>query len=523
MEIIKARDLLTFPSGDNSSDSLIDGIQWNLTTLRQWNYTYYSNQTFSNGSLCFLVFEPYTPRLLENGTFLNSTTCYSAIRPIGARSKIGLVFACLFALSIVLTLVNLRKHGKLFLPAEKRFRAIGRRWQWYWMLVVAGCALVSCVSNVDVDRYYLPELPILLSSFFWFLMLPTTMCVVWESVRHWGSWQERQMVDHSPFVLAQDDRRSRVEFWLPLLFYFFVCMNFFMVAPRSWTSIELQRDPQQQSLNAEPTATDLRFRLAAFLLLGSWLTAVFSLWHSLKHYKPRNRGIVNWGLGVVRYTPKKFLFTLPLSLAMIGYEAACAFDFSISPLKLDTRLPLMYGLGWTPIAATLLTYEAAGYADPNEDRELTRQRRVRGAQIDAEMGITRKPHWWSRRSDHAPRTLQDRITPNAAEVGGGGTATTWNVEGDIEMGNLPVSREPEVVRLAGDMDMDMGGAQVAAGLLSPASIETQQTQARPTGLPRADGGSLDVLGSRVGEMTGGSDRAGSDATPLQTTRSMLDV
>ena len=92
------------------------------------------------------------------------------------------------------------------------------------MLAVAAFALISGVTDVDVDRYYLPELPIVLANFFWFLMLPATMAVVWESVRHWGSWQERQMVDPNPFLLRQDDRRSKVEFYLPLVFYFFFWM-----------------------------------------------------------------------------------------------------------------------------------------------------------------------------------------------------------------------------------------------------------------------------------------------------------
>jgi hypothetical protein len=214
------RDLLPFPQGDNSSDTFIEGVHYNLTTLNYWNYTYYSNGTFSNGSLCFLLFEPYTPHLLQNGTFLNSTSCYSAISHVGPRSITGLAFACLFALSIMFTFINLRKHGRLFLPTEKRFRAIGRRWQWYWMLIVAAFGIISSITGVDIDRYYLPELPIILSNFFFFLMLPSAMAVVWESVRHWGSWQERQMVDPNPFVLRQDDRRSKVEFYLPLVFYF---------------------------------------------------------------------------------------------------------------------------------------------------------------------------------------------------------------------------------------------------------------------------------------------------------------
>ena len=224
MGLVNIRDLLAFPQGDNSSDTLIGGIHWNLTTLQYWNYTYYSNGTFSNGSLCFVLFEPYTPYLLANGTFLNSTSCYSPINALGTRSKIGLFFACFFAASVMFTFINLRKHGRLFLPKEKRFRAIGRRWQWYWMLAVAALGMISAFAGIDVDRYYLPQLPIVLANFFWFLMLPTTICAVWEGVRHWGSWQERQMIDPNPFLLKQDDRRSRVEFWLPLVFYFFAWM-----------------------------------------------------------------------------------------------------------------------------------------------------------------------------------------------------------------------------------------------------------------------------------------------------------
>jgi len=212
---------LPFPPGDNSSFTNLLGTQFNKTALEFNNYTYYSNRTISNGSRCYLLWEPYTPILLMNGTFQNSTTCYSSINPPGTRSKLGLFYVCAFALSIMFTFINLRKHGRLFLPTQKRFRAVGRRWQWYWMLWVAGCAMISGISNVDVDRYYLPELPIVLSVFFWFLMLPGMMAIVWESVRHWGSWQERQKIDPNPFMLKQDDRRGKTEFYLPLIFYLF--------------------------------------------------------------------------------------------------------------------------------------------------------------------------------------------------------------------------------------------------------------------------------------------------------------
>jgi hypothetical protein len=35
-----------------------------------------------------------------------------------------------------------------------------------------------------------------------------------------GSWQERQIVDENPFSLPQDDKRGKVEFYMPLVFYF---------------------------------------------------------------------------------------------------------------------------------------------------------------------------------------------------------------------------------------------------------------------------------------------------------------
>ncbi len=209
MPIIDARDIIAFPNGDNSSDTVIGGVHFNLTTLDHWNYTYYSNGTLSNGTWCILTFDPYTPALVRpNGSFVNVTWCYYPVNPVGLRAGVGIGFAVAFGLSIMLSLVNLSKHGKLYLPTEKRFWPIGRRWQWYWSLFVAAMGLISLLTNVDVDRYYLPELPIVLNVFFWFLMQQGAMAMTWEAVRHWGSWKERQFIDPNPFALRQDDRRG---------------------------------------------------------------------------------------------------------------------------------------------------------------------------------------------------------------------------------------------------------------------------------------------------------------------------
>ncbi len=220
MPLFDARDILAFPSGDNSSDTVIGNVHLNLTTLDHWNYTLYSNGTLSNGSWCLLTFSPYTPvYVLPNGTFLNVTWCWSPTEPIGVRGGVAIGYALLFGVALVLTLVNLTKHGKLHLPAEKRFFPIGRRWQWYWASWVSATALISLLTCVDVDRYFLPELPIVLTSFFWYLMQMGAIAVVWEAVRHWGSWMERQFIDPDPFALRDDDSRSKIEFYLPLLFY----------------------------------------------------------------------------------------------------------------------------------------------------------------------------------------------------------------------------------------------------------------------------------------------------------------
>ena len=182
---LMSREILAFPDNENSTGTLFGGVHWNLTTLRYWSYSYFSNGTISNGSRCFLVFEPYTPvGFLPNGSFINGSSCYSPIKPLADRSIVGLVFGVLFATSIMVTFVNLRKHGRQLLPSQKRFRAVGRRWQWYWMLAAGAFGLISSIVDIDVDRYYLPGLPLALAGFFWYLMLSSIMAAVWESVRH---------------------------------------------------------------------------------------------------------------------------------------------------------------------------------------------------------------------------------------------------------------------------------------------------------------------------------------------------
>ena len=164
---------------------MVNGPHFHRPTLDHWNYTLYSNGTLSNGSHCWLVFDQYQPVLLANGTVVNATSCYSPINRIRGRGAFGIAFGALFALSVLFTLINLRKHGRMFLPDEKRWKIVGRRWQWYWMLFLTACGIISAITGVDVDRDYLQSTALILQSFFYSLMMPALLACVWESVRHW--------------------------------------------------------------------------------------------------------------------------------------------------------------------------------------------------------------------------------------------------------------------------------------------------------------------------------------------------
>jgi Protein of unknown function (DUF2434) len=308
-----------------------------------------------------------------------------------------------------------------------------------------------------------------------------------------------------------------------------------MLIPRAWTPIEEQRSVDQTADVAEPAATDVRFKVAAFFLFLSWLVVCFSLRHSIHHYKPRNRGLFNSFIGFFRYTPIKFLLTIPLSLVMIGYEVAIAFDFSFSPLRLGVNPAWVYGLGWTPIALIILIHEIAGIIYPNEDTELIRQRRMRGAEIDQEMGFVKKPRWWSRLHGDHNLSVHETVSRNIQGGVGGGAATARNIERSIEMGILPMRRPTE--HAEGESSKYEAPDAIWSGsspLLptSPSMLEglslPVDTRASQYSDDRGRPGAGSVAGPTT-ERTGTSERSASTVSgttlniPPQQIRSMLDV
>lgn len=387
------RDAIPFASlpSTNASDVVINGLHFNRTALALYNYTYYTNHTLSNASRCYLVFDHFKPAMFANGSWANATSCYIPYYGIAARGQASIAFGVVFGISIMFTLINLRKHGKLYLREDKRFRVIGRRWQWYWMLFVAACGMISCFTGVDVDRYYLQQIPIMLQCFFFVLMVPGALAMVWECTRHWGSWQERQIIERDLYAFRTDDRRSKVEFYLPLVFYAFAWLTFFMTIPRSWTPLQKQHTPEQKEHIARPAATSPREKAGAILAIIAFGVICYSLSHSLKHYKPAPSRLRS-----LKTTPPKILIALVLLAIRLVYNLAAAWIWDISLFNADVPVVWPYGLGYAPVLLILILFEVAGFLEENEDKRIIAQRRARGQTHDRELGIVMKPSWWNR-------------------------------------------------------------------------------------------------------------------------------
>ena len=424
---------LPFPVGDNSSDTIIDTIHLNLTILKHWNYTLYTNSTLSNESNCILVFSPYTsPLLLPNGTFINATSCYVPIRPIQAQGITGLIFGILFAASIVFTLINLRKHGRSFLPREKRWSVVGRRWQWYWMLFVAVCGIISTMTGIDVDRDYLQSTALMLRSFFYTLMCPGMIATVWEAVRQWTSWQERQICDADPFALRAHDTRSKKEFYMPLVFYLFDWLVFFMTIPRPWSAIQKQRSALQAETVARPVATDARFKAGAVLAVFALAVACYCVKHSVHYYKHNTKQHSDTLLSIMTHVPLKLGFSISIIAVRIGYTIASAWSWAISPYRVGVGIPWLYGLGYGPPLLLLTVLNVYGFIEENDDRVLISQRARRNEAADRELGISgasRKPSWWSKSHRKAGASAEEMLREIAFEPT---SASNIDVPADLE-------------------------------------------------------------------------------------------
>ncbi len=256
-----------------------------------------------------------------------------------------------------------------------------------------------------------------------------------------------------------------------------------MIVPRNWTAIEHQRYPEQIVDEAAPTATDARFKAAAFLLVGCWLITVFSLRHSIKYYCPRNRGIVNRIRGFFRYMPFRFMLLVPLAAVIPAYQALVAWRFDYSPLKVSGVKAAIYAGGYTPTLLILYVQIIIGFFNPNEDLELKRQRRVRSQSIDQEIGIVHKPSWWRRNNREnmdANEHMRDQLLRNVREINGNKTAaptTLASADPAADEATGPVEMTPVSPSLASRPGTTPGATPPIAGLYTGRSERRRQERA----------------------------------------------
>lgn len=210
-----------------------------------------------------------------------------------------------------------------------------------------------------------------------------------------------------------------------------------MNIPRNWGGIQSQGDPTQIVTIAEPSATDLRFKVGGILAFAAWCMICSHLHHSIHYYTPVTHGPIRTFIGFLRHTPVRFLFTIPLLFIVVAYNVASAWIWSINIANMKVNDGWVYGAGYGPVLLILLINELEGLRLPNEDREIIRQRVERGQATDAELGISvKKPAWWDLTGGHQRKTPEQQLKDLASEVGGG-RATARNIGRNIELGIIP--------------------------------------------------------------------------------------
>lgn len=310
--------------------------------------------------------------------------------------------------------------------------------------------------------------------------------------------------------MSQEDRRSKVEFWLPLIFYLFAWLNFFMVIPRSWTALQKQNTPYQKEFIARPAGTNIRGKAGAILAACAWIVIIASLNHSLMVYKSYPSGTFSKLVAFSRDCPKKLFFAIILLGIRVAYGIASAWLWELSMFNEDVMIGWPFGLGYGPILLVMVVFEIAGFLEENEDKKLIKQRVARGRIQDAELNIIKKPNWWSRNVVDRFANDDERLRNMTAEVGGG-RPTARNITQTIEMGNMNV-RQRSTSRPPDDPFRDEsppGGRGAGTGVQRPAANRIQSDAASAR---------TDLTGQTLM-----SQSTNAEAVPQQRIRSMLDV
>lgn len=312
----------------------------------------------------------------------------------------------LSALSVVPTLFNLRKHeGRSAREGKRRERVV-----WYWILFLEGVMAVSAFAGTDVDRYFLQEMPIVLQCFFYTLMVPVGLVMVWEGARNWERAHGRRVVDGDGDGNVYAGRKKRkVGIWKTLVFYSLVGGTFFATIPRSWTPVRRQNYEWETRNVARVAALDVRNKTGAILAVGAWAVIVFSIQDTIRGY----------GDGKISACPRKLWISVGLLAIRLAYGIAATWSWDVTIFNKDVGMGWPFGLGYAPILLILVTFNLAGFCEKNEDRQIAR-RIARGRVQDGGLDVGKKPRWWNRNaaafSDSSDEKMDGRATTGAVEM-----------------------------------------------------------------------------------------------------------
>jgi hypothetical protein len=208
-----------------------------------------------------------------------------------------------------------------------------------------------------------------------------------------------------------------------------------MIIPRPWTPLEKQNSISQQEDIAKPSGTDVRQKAGGIMAACAFLVICFSLHHSLKHYKPRASGLWNKINSFCHYCPTKIFLSLVVLAIRVAYAIASAWIWDISIFKYDVDIGWPFGLGFGSTIVIMVILEIFGAIEENEDRVILSQRRERGRDADRELGLVKKPNWWSKSQGDSHLNDEERLKALATEVGGG-RPTARNITANVELTNM---------------------------------------------------------------------------------------
>jgi hypothetical protein len=336
------------------------------------------------------------------------------------------------------------------------------------------------------------------------------------------SFKHRQVHDSDPFAFRPTGTQAKLDFYLPLVFYAFDWMVFFLVIPRGWTFVQKQRSEAQISTSARPAALDARFKAGSLLATVCLGFTVFRLAYTSRVYRVQ----IPWPL----------LQAVILMAIRLAYMLTGSWVWPISPYRLDVNIGWLYGLGYGPILLILCLLNFRGYLNENEEKTLIAQRASRGEedgislqprhrQIQSRLQQASSPSWWSKSRETMPYGGQAFKTPTSPTPGRVNTGTLPSdlyADGD-ESGQFWWQRRKREEfdtrrRKSRTRTVDSNPSQVGGG----SRRDTSVTQSRWT---ERDDSSISIVSRTTSN--GESGNIGSSTVSLQSqpqaVRSMLDV